>query len=143
MKTLSIIGYLMMVSALVGLVFTRSLFSSLIIVILIQVLAVVLMVWARKTFGLRSFHFSANPTEGNLVTTGPYRYIRHPVYAAVIFFCFPGMLANLSINSVFLFILLLAGCFIRIILEEKFLTTRYPEYKEYVKQTKRIIPFII
>jgi protein-S-isoprenylcysteine O-methyltransferase Ste14 len=34
---------------------------------------------ARVTFGGRSFHVGANPTEGGLVTKGPYRFVRHPI----------------------------------------------------------------
>ncbi len=32
---------------------------------------------------------------------------------------------------------------IRIYLEERLILTKYPEYSEYAKRTKRIIPFII
>ena len=48
----------------------------------LQLLGLALMIWARLTFGLRSFRFAANPTQGGLVTKGPYRYIRNPIYAA-------------------------------------------------------------
>jgi protein-S-isoprenylcysteine O-methyltransferase Ste14 len=41
---------------------------------------------ARVTFGRRSFHAAANPTAGGLVTTGPYRLIRHPIYTAACLF---------------------------------------------------------
>jgi len=34
-------------------------------------------------------------------------------------------------------------CRVRIAAEEKLLVERYPEYKEYAKRTKRIIPFLI
>ena len=50
------------------------------------------MVAARITFGRRSFHAAANPTEGGLVTTGPYAYIRHPIYAAILYFVWAGAL---------------------------------------------------
>jgi protein-S-isoprenylcysteine O-methyltransferase Ste14 len=61
------------------------------ITITIQVIAALLMVWARLTFGIRSFHGTANPTAGGLVTTGPYRYIRHPIYAAILYFFWAGI----------------------------------------------------
>ena len=50
---------------------------------IVQGCAVGLMIAARITFGRRSFHAAANPTAGGLVTTGPYRWLRHPIYAAI------------------------------------------------------------
>jgi hypothetical protein len=51
--------------------------------------AMALMLWVRVTFDRRSFHAVANPTEGGLVTTGPYRFVRHPIYTAVCLFVLP------------------------------------------------------
>src|SRR5512141_1042392 len=57
--------------------FCHVLFANRPLAIAFQVLAAALMLWARLSFGSRSFHAAANPTEGHLVTTGPYRFIRH------------------------------------------------------------------
>ena len=89
------------------------------------------MIWARSTFGARSFHLAANPTEGGLIKNGPYKFLRHPIYASIIYFAVVGTIANLSVVSISLFLLLVAGCFIRIFTEEKYLKIKYPEYKEY------------
>jgi len=84
MKFLSILGLLIMVVGIMVLILTWNAVSWNIPACIIQVCAFALMVWARKTFGNRSFHASADPTEGGLVTTGPCRYFRHPIYAAVL-----------------------------------------------------------
>jgi len=83
LKSLSITGYLAMVGGLVALLAMRSLLSLSPLVILVQAAALLLFLWARVTFGRRSFHVRADPTEGGLVTAGPYRYIRHPIYSAM------------------------------------------------------------
>ncbi len=90
LKSLSIIGYLGMVGGLLGLLAMRSLFSSAVLVICLQSLAFLLFLWARVTFGRRSFHLVADPTEGGLVTKGPYGCIRHPIYTAMCLFTFAG-----------------------------------------------------
>jgi protein-S-isoprenylcysteine O-methyltransferase Ste14 len=54
------------------------------------------VIWARVAFGRRSFHLAANPTEGGLVTTGPYRLIRHPIYTGVCLVAGAEVLAHLS-----------------------------------------------
>ena len=92
LKTLSIIGYIGMIGGLLGLLATRSLFSPSPLVISVQVLPLLLFLWARVTFGRRSYHVVADPTAGGLVTRGPYRYIRHPIYSAMCLFFLAGSL---------------------------------------------------
>src|SRR5258706_14047048 len=94
LKALSLIGCVGMLGGLLGLLLTRSLFSSSPIVIALQVLALLLFLWARITFGRRSFHVVADPTAGGLVTDGPYRFIRHPIYAAFCLFISAGVAAH-------------------------------------------------
>jgi len=142
LKTLSWVGLLVMIAALVGLYLIGSLFSSHPLVIALQVGAVLLMLWARITFGLRSFHATANPTAGGLVTSGPYRYIRHPIYTAACLFGWAGILAHASAASIALGVVLLAGGLVRMLGEERLVAETYPEYGEYARRTKRMIPFV-
>src|SRR4029434_9333136 len=60
LKALSLLGYLAMMGGLIGLLLTRSLVWASPLVIVPQVAAVALMIWARTTFGRRSFHLAAN-----------------------------------------------------------------------------------
>jgi len=142
LKTLSIASFLLMVCALLGLIFTDSLFSPAPVVIAVQVAAFALMVWARVTFGARSFHATAGPTEGGLVTNGPYRFIRHPIYAAVCLFVFAGALAHISFTAVGLALLVFSGALGRMLAEEHLLVQRYPEYTDYAAKTKRMLPYV-
>jgi protein-S-isoprenylcysteine O-methyltransferase Ste14 len=132
-----------MVLGLAGLVLTGSLFSRSPFVIAVQLAAAALMLWARVTFGRRSFHAAADPTAGGLVTTGPYRYIRHPIYAAACAFGLAGAAAHASAASGGLCVLLLAGAAIRIACEERLVVETYPEYANYARRTKRVIPWIL
>jgi protein-S-isoprenylcysteine O-methyltransferase len=106
------------------------------------VAAVALMAWARLTFGRRSFHPAADVTGGDLVTTGPYRFIRHPIYTAACVFCWAGVLANSAVVPFGAGVLLLIGALIRIFAEERLLVDRYPEYRIYAKGTKRMVPYL-
>jgi protein-S-isoprenylcysteine O-methyltransferase Ste14 len=131
------------VCGIVLLVRNDNLFTSNVIGISVQALAVGLMIWARITFGKRSFHPGANPTEGGLVMHGPYRVLRHPIYAAVAYFVWAGVLSHHSIEAYALAIIITLCLVVRMLLEEKFLMTAYPEYKEYSRMTKRLIPFLL
>jgi protein-S-isoprenylcysteine O-methyltransferase Ste14 len=117
-------------------------FSKNPITIIIQLCSVGLMIWARITFGLRSFHATANTTKGELVTNGPYRWLRHPIYAALIYFFWASVISYPFIETIAAVILISGGLFVRMILEEKFLLVAYDEYAAYSKRTKRIIPFL-
>jgi protein-S-isoprenylcysteine O-methyltransferase Ste14 len=143
LKLLSVFGYVLMVLGLIPLAYFKGLISASPIVIGIQLAAVLLMVWARVTFGSRSFHYAGNPTEGGLVTTGPYHYIRHPIYAAVLYFSAAGALANWSTTNLVLLGVIACGAGLRIFCEERLVIAEYPEYAEYSSRTKRILPFVL
>ena len=141
-KLLSITGFLAMAGGLVGLLAIGSLFSSSPVVIAPQLAAVLLMIWARVTFGRRSFHFAADPTEGGLVTSGPYRFVRHPIYAGVGLFTWAGACSHWSLPAALLAGLVSAGACIRMLCEEKLVLARYPEYRDYAARTHRLVPFV-
>ncbi len=141
-KAVSIAAYLAMVAGILLQLASRSLLGTNPIAVAVQVAAVALMLWARVTFGTRSFHAAANPTEGGLVTSGPYRWLRHPIYAAVLWFVWAGALSNRNASGVASAFVVTAGTLVRILLEESQLKQRYPEYEPYMQRTRRVIPFV-
>ena len=142
LKTLSLIGYIAMMGGLLGLLVMRNLFSSSTLVICLQVVASLLFLWARVTFGRRSYHVGADPTEGGLVTVGPYRFIRHPIYAAMCLFTLAGVAAHWSWSSGLCGALILGSAVMRIYCEEPLVAARYPEYAQYKARTWRMIPYV-
>jgi protein-S-isoprenylcysteine O-methyltransferase Ste14 len=143
LKSSSLAGLAIATIAIVSLVFTESLFATEPVGITIQIVAALLMVWARVTFGRRSFHASAIPTEGGLMTTGPYRFLRHPIYAAILYFVWSGVASHFSLLSCMCGIAATAGLIIRMLAEERMVVAKYPEFTEYAARTKRVIPFIL
>ena len=142
LRKVSLAGLALVAIALVTLVYRESFFATGLVGITLQILAALLMIWARITFGRRSFHASANPTEGGLITTGPYRFFRHPIYAAIIYGTWVGVASHFSIISCSLGIIVTIGLTVRMLAEERLVSEKYPEYKSYAARTKRIIPFI-
>jgi protein-S-isoprenylcysteine O-methyltransferase Ste14 len=143
LKTVSVVGFVVAVLAICGLALDRSVIAGGVAAVAVQVLAVLLMLWARITFGGRSFHAEAGPTEGGLVTSGPYRFIRHPIYAAVLYFIWAGILTHLALDSFLLGIVVTGGLAVRIYAEERLVVERYPAYTDYAARTKRVIPFLL
>jgi len=132
-----------MVAGLAWLLFRHEILSRSWIWIAVQVLAVMLMIAARLTFGRRSFHAAANPTAGGLVTTGPYRFWRHPIYAAVLYFIWAAALDYHSTPAILAAILVTIGAAVRMYAEETLLVTAYPDYATYRARTARVIPFVL
>lgn len=141
-KSLSLVATSILVVAVLWLLFSKSLFSTSPFPLSLQIAAGVLMLWARLTFGFRSFHAAANPTEGGLITSGPYRFIRNPIYSAIWLFTWAGIAAHLSTLNILLGLVIAIGLAVRILCEEFFLFTQFPTYAEYARRTPRVIPFI-
>jgi protein-S-isoprenylcysteine O-methyltransferase Ste14 len=143
LRLASVIGFVVAVLGICGLVLDRSVIATGVAGVAVQVLAVLLMLWARITFGGRSFHAEAGPTEGGLVTTGPYKFLRHPIYAALLYFIWAGILTHLELTSPILGLVVTGGLGVRIYAEERLVAQRYPDYAAYAARTKRVIPFLL
>jgi protein-S-isoprenylcysteine O-methyltransferase Ste14 len=99
-------------------------------------------VWARMILGNNwgmPMTLRENP---ELVTGGPYAFVRHPIYTGIIF----AMLGTaLTVGAAWFFVLLIAfGYFvISAHQEERDMTARFPDaYPAYMARTKRLVPFV-
>lgn len=79
-----------------------------------------------------------------LMQSGFYKYVRHPSYtASLLSFLGFGISMNNWISLAIVFISVLAAFINRMNVEEKVLAGQFGEqYKEYIKKTKRLIPFL-
>jgi protein-S-isoprenylcysteine O-methyltransferase Ste14 len=78
-----------------------------------------------------------------LVRTGVYRYLRHPLYASLLCFGFGAVLKQINLPSVGLLILLFLAVVGTASVEEQANLERFGEpYAEYMKETKKFIPFL-
>ena len=109
----------------------------------IQIAAILLMVWSRITLGKRSFNINCTYINGELVTTGPYKYVRHPIYLSIICFTIPVILSQLYLTNILIAFLTMFAIAIRIFSEEKILRVNCPHYSLYSIQTKSIIPYLL
>jgi protein-S-isoprenylcysteine O-methyltransferase Ste14 len=86
----------------------------------------------------RSFSLAAEARR--LVTGGPYRFVRHPLYFCEGITVLGMVLQVLSPWAVLIFLLFAAVQYRRMINEEAVLESVFPEYLEYAVRTPRIIP---
>lgn len=86
--------------------------------------------------------FSLLPEARALVTDGPYRLIRHPLYAAEELGNIGIMLQYVQPWSLLIEIVSIATQLWRISFEERVLAQAFPEYADYARRTRRLIPGI-
>ena len=96
-----------------------------------------------KALGENFTRHVAVSTSMNLVSSGPYQYLRHPLYLGLflITLAFPIFVGN-WLALVMGLPLLLIGFSWRMKVEELALTKINPQYAEWLKQRYRFIPFI-
>ena len=80
--------------------------------------------------------------EAKLIKNGPYKYIRHPMYASVLTACLGFLLTNIYSMTILFYTLLIIVLNIKIAYEESLLVKTFPKYKSYTKKTKKLIPFV-
>jgi len=108
-----------------------------------QLLAIALSIWARRSFKSGQFNIHVKPLEGPLLLTGPYRFIRHPMYAAALLLLWSSILGHLHFPSIVIGLVITCVIAIRIVDEDNTLRQHFTDYPRYADTTKRIIPFLI
>jgi protein-S-isoprenylcysteine O-methyltransferase Ste14 len=77
---------------------------------------------------------------GHLVTTGIYRWLRHPIYTAIVAIVIGLVLRKPTLWLAIAAAVLVAFLFVKTRFEERLLATRYPQYSEYRKRSWGLIP---
>lgn len=102
-----------------------------------------LAVWARIYLGRNWGMPMTRKDEPELVTSGPYRFVRHPIYSGILL----GILGTaLATNIYWLIALGAMGAYFvySATVEERLLTTAFPAaYPGYRARTKMLIPFVL
>ena len=106
------------------------------------VIGVAFAIWARITLGRNWGMPMALHDQPELVTSGPYAYVRHPIYTGVLTmfigtsFVYP--LATVSCAIIFAYFVFSARR------EERDMERQFPEtYPAYKKRSKMLVPFLL
>ena len=104
--------------------------------ILIIIIACIIMLISIKDLGRNLSPFPRPINNSNLVTTGIYRFTRHPMYYSLIFISIGVFIIKLSIYYLFLTISLASIIKFKIALEEKYLMNKFKNYLLYKNEVK-------
>ena len=107
------------------------------------VLGILIAIIARRTLST-NWSSTVELKKGHeLITSGIYSYIRHPIYAGMMFIMLGTVLVFPTILEVIILILVYVTFIFRMIKEEELMGKTFSkEYSQYKKKTKMLIPFI-
>src|SRR3989338_5362279 len=109
---------------------------------IICILGLAFAVWARIYIG-RSWGMPMTvQSEAEMVTSGPYAFVRHPIYTGLI----TAMIGSLLVEGfLWVIVLVVVGgyCIYSFKVEERLMLKQFPDkYPQYMKRTKSFIPFL-
>jgi protein-S-isoprenylcysteine O-methyltransferase Ste14 len=99
-------------------------------------------IWARVHIGRNWGTPMTQKREPELVTSGPYRLVRHPIYSGILL---AGFGTGLALSWFWLIVLVLPVIYFvyAATVEERYLTTQFPEaYPEYKRHSKMLVPYV-
>lgn len=100
-------------------------------------------IWATKTLGENYTQEIAIKKNHQLITNGPFKFVRHPQYLSQILLDIGGAAATLSFILAPLALIQIPFLFLRASFEDKLLEKHFGEnFKSYKKKSGMIIPFV-
>tara|TARA_R110002072_G_scaffold302710_2_gene487591 strand:+ start:85429 stop:85863 length:435 start_codon:yes stop_codon:yes gene_type:complete len=111
----------------------------------ITVTAAGMILGGRAIAAIRLRQLSVMPevnVDCQLVTSGPFRRIRHPMYSGLILFTGGFVLTPFSVWKLVVWCLLIGTLRLKAGYEECLLLKQFPDYEKYCKKTRRFIPFV-
>jgi len=122
---------------------TGPLFAENPALLLLEGAAGLLGLWAIGTMGIGNFNVTPDVKhQARLVTGGPYRYIRHPMYTALLMGSLSLVLDAFSLLRLAMWLVLLVDLLVKLNYEERLLSQDLEGYSTHIQRTKRLIPFL-
>ena len=133
---------LFVIGAIGALGITAYLFSASPFAIAAQATAVRLGIWARRSFWQGTFRVTAAPAGRLIIREGPYRFVRHPMYSAALLIVWAAVISHASGLTLALGATVTCLTVARVFAEERLLAARFPDYPNYARSTKALIPLV-
>ena len=111
--------------------------------LLVQILGIVVALWGVLTMQIGNFNIQPEVRATTLVQSGPYRWIRNPMYLGILLFFGSSVITHFSILRLISLVLLTIVLLLKIAKEELFLEQHFgANYQAYKAKTKKLIPFL-
>jgi protein-S-isoprenylcysteine O-methyltransferase Ste14 len=109
----------------------------------LEVAALALGLWALLTVRIHKVSVIPDVRQGaRLVSDGPYRWIRHPMYASILLGALALVLDTPTPARWMIYLVLTVNLLFKLNYEEQLLLAAFPLYAAYQERSKRLIPLI-
>jgi protein-S-isoprenylcysteine O-methyltransferase Ste14 len=114
------------------------------IAVALIVIGLAICIWARRSLG-SNWSGAVTVKEGHeLVQSGPYRWIRHPIYTGILLMILGTGLASGQVHGLLAFPIALTALWLKSRLEERWMGAEFGErYAAYKKKSWALIPFLL
>jgi|SRR5580704_7871762 protein-S-isoprenylcysteine O-methyltransferase Ste14 len=101
-------------------------------------------VWAREHLG-RNWSHSVTIKHGHeLITTGPYALVRHPIYTGILAGFLGTAIAFSQVRGFIAFASIFLGFWVKLRMEEQWMRSQFGEtYATYARQTASLVPYLL
>jgi len=110
----------------------------------ITVAGLLFAVWARVQLGRNWSSSVTIKQDHELITTGPYAVVRHPIYTGILA-GFLGMAIAISqVRGFLVFVLIFLALWLKFRMEEQFMRSQFGEtYATYARKTAALVPYVL
>lgn len=142
-KTFAYILVVCQFSAIAWMVKLAYPFSLSIMAFFVCSIAIMIVAWSLWVMRISKIRILPMPhLEAALITSGPYRLLRHPMYTAVLLFTGGLSIDYLNWEKVIIWLILLIVLIIKLHWEERMLKQQFPEYPSYQQKSFKLVPYL-
>jgi protein-S-isoprenylcysteine O-methyltransferase Ste14 len=110
----------------------------------VTIVGLLFAVWAREHLGSNWSRSVTIKQDHELIMTGPYAVVRHPIYTGILT-GFLGMAIAISqVRGFVVFVLIFLALWIKLRMEEQWMRSQFGEtYTAYARQTAALVPYVL
>jgi protein-S-isoprenylcysteine O-methyltransferase Ste14 len=112
------------------------------VLLILSLMGALTGIWAVIEMKFRFNIFPQLLKDSKLITSGPYRFIRHPMYTSVLIITLMWVIDDFAILRLIVWLILLIDLLAKLNYEEKILEERFGDYIEYKSKTRKLVPFV-